>query len=387
MHRPKRNVLLVVENARSGIETLYALGQIGQRAWVLPLSSACKPLASSRWCVGFAPCTPPTRGEDLKSAIARAVESTHATHIIPDLVTSFLALSEMAGELGSAIAFPTPPPGLLRELDNKASFSLMARAFDLPIVESKIAIDEADAKSHCLSYPVVLKPLDSLAGIGIRYCADEESLETELSKWPAYPQLVERYVPGNDVHLSFLSSDGELVAWEVHEPHSCDAIRYRACRFYRDEQALEVGLELARALKYTGIANLDFRRDSSGKLWLLECNPRLYGRMAMAAKAGVNFIEIGLDLADGVDFGKPVAVREQVVYSPLALPSLLRQGHASELVPSAIAGAIGIALSDPMLTADLALRWLKNLSRARTGSETLVHYPLRGANTGAGTCP
>lgn len=387
MHRPKRNILLIVENARSGIEALCALGQIGQRAWVLPLSSRCEPLASSRWCVGFAPCTSPKRGEDLKSAIARAVESTHATHIIPDLVPSFVALSDMTGELGAAIAFPTAPPGLLRELDIKASFSLMARAFNLPIAESKIAIDEVDAKSHCLSYPVVLKPVDSVGGIGIRYCADEESLETELSKWRAYPQMVERYIPGSDVHLTFLSSDGELVAWEAHEPHSSDAIRYRACRFYRDEQALEIGLELARALKYTGIANLDFRRDSSGKLWLLECNPRLFGRMALAAKAGVNFIEMGLDLADGLDSGKPVAVREQVVYSPLALPSLLRRGHASELVPSAIAGAIGIALSDPMLTADLALRWLKSTARARRGSETLVADPLRRANSGAGTCP
>src|ERR1700727_3720375 len=123
MHRPRRNVLLIVENARSGIEALCALGQIGQRAWVLPLSSRCEPLASSRWCVGFAPCAPPTRGEDLRSVIARGVESTHATHIVPDLVPSFVALSEMAGELGSAIPFPTAPPGLLRELDNKASFS------------------------------------------------------------------------------------------------------------------------------------------------------------------------------------------------------------------------------------------------------------------------
>lgn len=353
--RAGRTVLLVAGGLHHGTEILYALGRARQRAWLLPLSSESMALTRSRWCAGTARGLGAAPGPDLRRAILQAIRETAATHVVASTVSSAIVVSDMLGELGPTRAFPTPTGDVLRRLDDKAAFSTLARALQLPIVPSVCAGDEARARAHGLDYPVVLKPVDCSGGIGIRHCTSHQMLESELAKWPAYPQLIERYVPGTDVHLTFLSSEGEIVAWEAHEPHPSEKVGYRACRFYQDEQALAVGRELARALRYTGMANLDFRRDDSGQLWLLECNPRLYRRIGLAAMAGVNFLQIGLDLADGLWQGAPaVSVRERVVCSPTALPLLVRRGRpgVQEIGSSAVGDALGFFLSDPLLAAD-----------------------------------
>lgn len=357
-----RTILLVVGGANQGAEVLYALGRTHQRAWVLPLSADAARLARSRWCRGIARRPGGDPEDDLRPAIAQAIRSTGATHVIPSTVEAAMTVSDMGDSLGPARPYPSPSAAMLRRLDDKAKFSALARAIGLPVVDSVIAHDEESARAHGLEYPVVLKPVDCSGGIGIRYCAAKEELDTALADWARYPQLVERYVPGSDVHLTFLSSEGEIVAWEAHEPHPCGAIGYAACRFYRDDRAIEVARELARALAYTGMANLDFRRDDTGALVLLECNPRLYRRIGLAAKAGVNFIEIGLDLADGAPLGgTPVSPGDRVVCSPTVLPALLRQRHLHGLGRSAIADAVGFVSSDPLL---VAAHLARNLTRS-----------------------
>jgi hypothetical protein len=258
------------------------------------------------------------------------------------------------------------------------------------VAESVSVRDAEAAKHHHLGYPVVLKPVEGAGGIGIRYCRCEADLEALFSKWPSIPQMIERYVPGTDVHLTFLSKEGEIVASEVHEPSASQAVRYRACRFYRDDQVLEIGRTLAGALRYTGIANLDFRRDRSGNVWLLECNPRLYRRVGLAAKAGVNFIDLGLDIADGHGATlKPLMAREQVVCNPLAVAALIRRGLGPGLSPRAIAGAVGMVLSDPALViSQIGHRGAQAVRNAMGQTpDTNRSSPVFRAPSGAGECP
>lgn len=369
--RAGRTILLIAGGLHHGTEILYALGRTRQRAWLLPLSSESIALTRSRWCAGIAPGVDAPPGPDLRGAIRRAVRGTGATHIVASTVASAVVVSEMLGELGSTKAFPAPTGDLIRRLDDKAAFSTLARTLHLPMVQNVSVDDEAGARAHGLDYPIVLKPVDCSAGMGIRYCTSHDMLEFELGKWPTYPQLIERFVPGRDVHLTFLSSEGEIVAWEAHEPHPSEEVGYGACHFYRDEQALAVGRQLAGALRYTGMANLDFRRDESGELWLLECNPRLYRRIGLAAMAGVNFLQIGLDLADGLcPDAPPISVRDQVVCNPTALPLLVRRGM-HDVGPSAVGDALGFLLSDPLLAAgELRRSVTRTLQRRRIGRNT-----------------
>jgi len=354
----------VVESERIGIQALYALGCSRQRAWLLTSRATGRSLTHSRWCVGVAKIEPRRLETDLPGAIADAAYESDATHVVADEVRPFLALAELREKLTPAVAFPSPSAVQIHALDNKATFKALGTAIGLPIAESVVINAEKDVAHHGIRYPIVIKPADSSGGSGVRYCTSEADLETEISKWPSYPQLVERYIQGTDVHLTFLADRGELLAWEIHEPHSSESLRYRACRFFHDDQALKVGRDLAGAIGYTGIANLDFRRDKHGRLWLLECNPRLYLRLGLAAKAGVNFLSLGLDLADGTRPRSPVAAHEGVVYNPLVLPVFLRPSRWRELIKPATVGAAPIGLSDPALVAYLALRWVRRATRS-----------------------
>lgn len=68
----------------------------------------------------------------------------------------------------------------------------------------------------------------------------------KLEEWPSYPQVLQRYVPGSDVHFSFLANRGEIVAWEAHEPLASAAVAPgRGFRFLHDDRLVDIGRRLA----------------------------------------------------------------------------------------------------------------------------------------------
>jgi predicted ATP-grasp superfamily ATP-dependent carboligase len=279
--------------------------------------------------------------------------------VVPDTVAAFAATAEVAPALAPALRFPSAPSALLRLLDNKYQFGRLARTCGLPMVDHVLVTDGKPVGNHGLGYPVLVKPLEAAGGEGIRICRTAADLARVLADSPG-PRLVERYVAGGDMSFTFLADHGELLAWEAHEPHPSVRLGYRSCRFFDDSEALAIGRSLAGATGYRGLASLDFRRDGAGRLWLLECNPRLFDRLGVAAKAGVNFVEVGLDLADGRRPLRPVFVRQdRVVYSPFALGAALRAVRPPD-IGRALTSAVDYALSDPALSVTMAWNRLKS---------------------------
>jgi predicted ATP-grasp superfamily ATP-dependent carboligase len=321
-------------------------------------------LARSRWCSGIVESD--LMQADPGAAIRQAVSDTEATHVVPDTVSAFVATADVAPALAPTLPFPSPSPALLRVLDNKYHFGRLARTCGLPIVDHVLVTDANPVGDHGLGYPVLVKPLETAGGEGIRLCRTAEDLARVLAASPRGPQLVERYVAGGDVHFTFLADHGELVAWEAHEPNPSARLGYRACRFFDDAQALAIGRSLADATEYCGVANLDFRRDGAGRLWLLECNPRLYDRLGVATKAGVNFVGVGLDLADGRRPRRPVFVpHDRVVYSPFALGAAIRALRPSD-AGLALTSAVEYAVSDPSLSFSMAWNRLRLHHKTQT---------------------
>lgn len=70
----------------------------------------------------------------------------------------------------------------------------------------------------------------------------------------------------------------------------------------------------------------------------------------------MNFVAVGLDLADGIRPARTIVPREGTVYSPGALPMLFRRGRVRDVLSWSTARAAVCALSDPALTLDLSLR-------------------------------
>src|SRR3970282_2742686 len=62
-----------------------------------------------------------------------------------------------------------------------------------------------------------------------------------------------------------------------------------ACRTTRDDELIEIGTRFLGALRYHGVANLDFRRDRrDGRAELSDFNPRLAGTTEVSVASGVD---------------------------------------------------------------------------------------------------
>ena len=123
--------------------------------------------------------------------------------------------------------------------------------------------------------------------------------------------MLQEFVPGGDDELytlgSYLNADGEALG----------VFCGRKLRQTRENQGsarvgeavwvdavVEDGLELLRALEYTGVSQVEFKRDSrTGEFKLMEVNPRLWQWHGLASVCGVDLPMIAyLDL-----IGRPPA--------------------------------------------------------------------------------
>ena len=151
-----------------------------------------------------------------------------------------------------------------------------------------------------LGFPVFLKPETSsrlpnpFARQNVHRAGDSAQLERYGAEILAYgPVLAQQNVSGIGVGVEFLSHEGEiLTAFQherVHEAPGGGRSGYRRSVLLDPEMYGAVE-QLARALKYTGLAMVEFKQDPATRRWaLLEVNGRVWGSLPLAIAAGVDF--------------------------------------------------------------------------------------------------
>jgi hypothetical protein len=355
-----RIVLLVSENRFFAGVALRTFGRFRQPAWVFSVGGVGSGVRS-RWRAGVVR----PESDELPAAIIEAARIVGATHVVPDSVDMFAEVAAIADELAPAATFPSCSATELLRYDDKRSFASASTELGLPVVPTYAVDERASRLSHDFDYPVIVKPATSENREGQTICHRRDDLVAMASTWPEGPQIIQPYVAGSDVHVTFLADHGDLIAWEIREPLTPTRPTPGMFRFFHDDEALDITRRWALGTGFHGLGNLDLRRDAAtGSLALLECNPRLYGTLDFAAHAGVNFLELGLDLADGRRPDAPVVTRPGVVYSAGGVRQALRRAPRS-LVHTATLRAATVALADISLTLDMA----------RRATETMVQLP------------
>lgn len=210
---------------------------------------------------------------------------------------------------------PLPDPESLRIARNKWLLNHFAREHGLPAPASVLVSPDV-AFDRCLSeleYPVLLKPTSLTDGQGIRrFEGPAEVLrfldgQDRASFTGGY--LVQSYVPGSDIGLSVLCREGDILAYTIQRGIISAAHRFgplMAMEFIRHEQVLEIGRKLLTALRWNGVAHIDFRHDSrDGQVKIIEINARYWGSLLGSLVAGVNFPYLACLAAQGITFQVP----------------------------------------------------------------------------------
>jgi protein-tyrosine-phosphatase/predicted ATP-grasp superfamily ATP-dependent carboligase len=306
------SVLILDGHSRAAVETVQALGR---RGIPVDVASELPSLASrSRYCRKSLPQPNAADAE----AFLHWVESTTVVSACRLVVpTTENALRCFAGRPVSERLrrMAVLPPdeslqiALSKELTRERAATLGVRVPQTRLVAA------TDHKSPPSSFPVVLKPQVSLvidrgrvrrlAPIVVRSETDwAQALEGMLRLTSV---LEQEYVPGTGTGVECLYRHGKAL-WcfrheRIHElPLSGGASTYRRSA-PAVGPAVDGAVRLLDSLKWHGVAMVEFKQNADGDCWLMEINPRLWGSLALAVDAGVDF-PLGLwSLAGGEDPG------------------------------------------------------------------------------------
>lgn len=253
----------------------------------------------------------PTLGHDgafLKGLVDRA---SGFDIVLP--VSTNVALACAAARDRIPARLPIPPLALLRRANDKSAALAVARKVGVPIPVTYAPEDDEELESvlERLRFPAVVKLRDDAGTVlepGQRYAVgrtadDVRRAYRALHALKPFP-LIQEKVEGPGYGVGVLAEQGKVLASFAHRrireyPVSGGPSTF--CVSVVDGRLTGYAASVIGELGWTGVAMVEFKKDDDYRL--MEINPRFWGSMALATRAGVNFPELLCRRAMGEEVG------------------------------------------------------------------------------------
>lgn len=210
-------------------------------------------------------------------------------------------LASKGDQIQQASLFPVPCLNLFDQMHNKWHFGQLLAQHQLPTPATRLLETPSEVEDLDLKFPVMIKPPQGENGQGIQRLDTLEALQqivSNLAESASLPLLVQEWIPGQDIDLSLLANQGEMVAWMVQQRQGDQM------HFLNDARVVELGRTLCRLTQYHGVAHIDMRIDDrTQEVKIIEFNPRFWGSLMFSTWMGVNFLELGLSLIQQKSIG------------------------------------------------------------------------------------
>jgi protein-tyrosine-phosphatase/predicted ATP-grasp superfamily ATP-dependent carboligase len=295
-------VLVLGEDTRAFLSVIRSLGRAGLEvhvAWC-PWNSAA---LQSRYVrrAHAVPAYRPDHGAWL-DAFNKLCREYRFEWIVPCTDATILPLQLHRGELDCADRVCLLPDDVFRMFSSKDETYALASAAGVPLPAQTTASTLAEVREAAeqFGYPLVLKPKTSATRSNplarqmvekARRPGDLEALAGVMLRGGEI--LVQRNFQGLGVGVEVLAKDGEiLTAFQherVHEPRPGGGSSYRRS-VPLDPAMLDATRRLMRAVRYTGVAMVEFKvNPQAGKWVLIEVNARFWGSLPLSMAAGLDF--------------------------------------------------------------------------------------------------
>jgi D-aspartate ligase len=260
-------------------------------------------------------------------------ERLHGWTLIPTRDDTAAFCSRNAAELEPVFRLSVPPWEILRWSCDKRLAHQLAADVGIPYPRTWHVDGNGVGAIDC-EYPVIIKPsvkrdvnaltvakawrVDDRAALCRRY-------EEALALMDASEVLVQELIPGggaNQLSFAALADAGRPVATLVARRTRQFPMDFgRASTFVEtinDPEVAEFGTRLLAATSYTGVIEIEFKRDQrTGLLKLLDLNPRVWGWHTLGRRAGTDFSWLLWRLVHG-DTPQPAQARVGVRWMWLA---------------------------------------------------------------------
>lgn len=241
------------------------------------------------------------------------------TLVMPMTEASTLALSlhrDRIFRAGGLMVLPSHDR-VLRAFDKQQTTEL-AQSLGIAVPRTILVDnrDDAERLARTLEYPVVLKPRASeeLGGQGNvrtggrpRYASTPAEFEAAFADISARSSgvLVQQYVNGEGTGYFALMQHGELRAEfahrrirDVHPTGSGSAVRVSR---KPEPEIRRAGLAILQALRWHGVAMVEFRWEAGEPAVFMEVNGRFWNSLPLACYAGVDFPALLAQMAEHGD--------------------------------------------------------------------------------------
>jgi predicted ATP-grasp superfamily ATP-dependent carboligase len=307
------DALILDARLRQSLVTVRSLGSRGLRPIALE-TFARAPAFSSRWCQHKFICPADEGTAGYLSYLERVLDSTGARVLITSSDATVALIRQNRERLERCVSIALAKEPALGIAVNKEQTLEIARrlGLDAPRGVHVRSVTEVKAALYEIGLPAVVKPVESWVGdeqggarlTSVLVTTPEEAYDAvEKLTCPGGTILFQQFLTGRREAISFLYANGQIYArfaqWakRTNPPLGGTSVLRQSIAIPADigEQAERLVCEI----DLEGYSEVEFRRDSAGKPYLMEINPRLSASVEIAVRAGVDFPYLLYQWANG----------------------------------------------------------------------------------------
>jgi len=255
-----------------------------------------------------------TDQEDSVQKLKQYCEANSIDIIMPGDIAASAFLYKYKNIFANQKIFPVMADEVLEQIDNKWTFAekLMTEGLSTPItmlIDRQEIVDEPnrDLIEEKIGFPLVVKPLFGEASHGVEKIDSFEELRKHVfgnKPYSSLPLIIQKYVDGYDIDLSFMADRGKVLSKAVQKWTEEDLLE-----FCRHEEIEALGEKIVKLFQYSGAGHFDMRIEhKTGKVYVIECNPRFWFTITGAMWQGLNFVEAAVNYVNGREYKKDGAI-------------------------------------------------------------------------------
>jgi predicted ATP-grasp superfamily ATP-dependent carboligase len=220
--------------------------------------------------------------------------------LIPTDDQTLTAMTEHHADFKDRLHIACPPPEITRLVLNKASTLEIAQKCGIRVPNTIVVSNSMElfGPTGSVPFPWILKPVEKETRMEetksfTLATADEVALKFPAAQEFSPPMLLQEYCAGAGVGIEMLMHEGNCLTAFQHRrlkelPYT-GGVSVTAVAECPDPALVESSLALLRALRWEGLAMVEFKVNPDGGAVLMEVNGRYWGTISLPISAGIDF--------------------------------------------------------------------------------------------------
>jgi predicted ATP-grasp superfamily ATP-dependent carboligase len=285
------NDFIVVGSSRAIVLAMLQTIRSFSDAGCLVLGDArTEALSRSRLCTRHLPVRFDGDDDGFVAVVRRLARESPGAILIPTDCDAIRLVNRVRARLAVRIT-PAPDTETLDTFDDKWLFSRFCERHGLSAPSTRLVGTKRNLDFDTLAaefgLPFVVKPVNQSGSQGVEIVSSREHFRQRIAgndAYQFYPLIVQRYIDGCDIDLSLLALEGRLRAFAIQQAAGAEI------RFVPNAYLEHVAEKICGLANYHGLMHIDARVErSTGRIYLIESNPRFWVSMTASAWCGVNF--------------------------------------------------------------------------------------------------